>query len=130
VLAYLTKPGRLHVVCEGELYRVYAHDGAVREIERIADGATARLETGDDLARWEAGWASQTTPTPWIPRATPMRIFLSAWNDHGVYRSRKGPADGEKRGFLLGTGFRLFGGVGTGATRHPENLAEAEAARK
>ncbi|MEJ0045446.1 MAG: hypothetical protein WDN04_04370 [Rhodospirillales bacterium] len=58
----LTKPGRLHVVCEGRLYRVYAHAGENREIERIADGATAFLHAGEELARWEADWAFADHP--------------------------------------------------------------------
>jgi len=58
----LTKPGRLAVVCEGNLYRVYAHAGDVREIERIADGATAFLQTKDELAHWEAGWGFSGHP--------------------------------------------------------------------
>jgi hypothetical protein len=62
VPADLTKPGRLHVVCEGRLYRVYALTGETREIERIADGATAYLKTGDVLARWEADWGFANHP--------------------------------------------------------------------
>ena len=58
----LTKPGRLAVVCEGELYRVYAHAGDVREIERIADGATAFLQTKDELTNFEAGWGFSDHP--------------------------------------------------------------------
>ena len=58
----LTKPGRLAVVCEGKLYRVYANAGDVREIERIADGATAFLQTKDELTHWEADWGFSGHP--------------------------------------------------------------------
>jgi hypothetical protein len=50
------------VVCEGEVYRVYAHAGDVREIERIADGATAFLHTKDELTNFEAGWGFSNQP--------------------------------------------------------------------